>query len=253
MKKNILFVSVAMLLASCGGNTKHAEKETINVNGVEFTMIYVEGGQHKDVGCLTERPDSIGEYLINVKDFYLGETEVTQELWEAVMGNNPSNFKGKDLPVENVSWFDAESFIFKLNLLTGREFYLPSKDEWKHAAEGGVRSNGYKYYGGNCLDSVAWYLNNAEGTTHPVKTKKPNELGLYDMNGNVREMSFNKEHWCQITGGSWGKESQAWIFDEYGELVHDTISAQPDMGEGGSSGSYYEKDNRTGFRIAMRP
>lgn len=256
-------ISAALMLASCGENVKNAEKEAINVNGVDFTMVFVKGGLHKDTGCLTEKPDSIGEYTITIKDFYIGETEVTQALWKSVMGNNPSHFKGDDLPVENVSWFDAESFISKLNLLTGRDFYLPTKDEWKYAAQGGVKSKGYVFYGSNTPDSVAWYLDNAGGTTHAVKTKSPNELGLYDMTGNVREMSFNKEHWCQVEGGSWSAETNSYspMRDEFGELVldkdgkivFDTV-ARADIGSGGGSpNAYYDKDNRTGFRIAMRP
>ena len=105
------------------------------------------------------------------------------------MGNNPSNWKGVDLPVENVSWDECQTFISKLNTLTGREFRLPTEAEWEFAARGGKNSNGYKYSGSNDIDAVAWYTNNSNGQTHPVAQKAYNELGIYDMSGNVWE-------WC---------------------------------------------------------
>jgi len=110
-------------------------------------------------------------------------------LWQAVMGSNPSNFKGEQRPVEMVSYNDCKSFISKLNSLTGENFRLPTEAEWEFAARGGNRSQGYKYSGSNSVGSVAWYDGNSGNTTHSVKTKSPNELGLYDMSGNVYE-------WC---------------------------------------------------------
>ena len=121
----------------------------------------------------------------------IGETPVTQELWQAVMCANPSYFEGDMLrPVDSVSWDDCQAFIRKLNQLTGQNFRLPSEAEWEYAARGGNRSKGYKYAGSNSVDAVAWYGGNSGSTTHKVKTKQPNELGIYDMSGSVRE-------WCQ--------------------------------------------------------
>jgi len=131
----------------------------------------------------------------------MGETEVTQALWKAVMGSNPSNWKGDNLPVESVSWNDCQEFIRKLNQLTGRNFRLPTEAEWEFAARGGNQSYGYKYAGSNSIGSVAWYTDNSGSKTHAVKGKSPNELGLYDMSGNVYE-------WCSDWKGSYGSGSQ---------------------------------------------
>ena len=128
-------------------------------------------------------------HQVTLSDYYIGETEVTQALWKAVMGTNPSNFKGDSNPVEKVSWNDCQEFIRKLNSLTGRTFRLPTEAEWECAARGGNQSKGYKYSGSNKIKDVAWYDGNSKDKTHAVKTKPSNELGLYDMSGNVNE-------WC---------------------------------------------------------
>ena len=123
--------------------------------------------------------------------FYIGETEVTQELWEAVMGedNNPSTFEGDNLPVNNVSFDSCDSFIKELNKKTKMNFRFPeTESEWLYAAKGGCVSKGYSYSGSNNPDEVAWYANNSGGMPHTVKTKLPNEIGIYDMNGNVVEL-----------------------------------------------------------------
>jgi len=162
---------------------------TYTVNGASFTLMPVKGGSFVmgdglDNPVRSERP----AHNVTLSDFYLGETEVTQALWTAVMGNNPSrNQSSPSLPVEFVNYNDALIFIEKLNKLTGAEFRLPTEAEWEYAARGGCRSQGYEFPGSNKLAKVAWQYSNSKQTTHPVKQLMPNEIGLYDLCGNVDE------------------------------------------------------------------
>lgn len=168
---------------------------TITVGEEHFVMVFVEGGNYKMGGDKSQKDLSEYEKYIHdvtVPSFYIGETEVTQELWTAVMGGNPSHFKGKNLPLENATWDDCQEFIAILNQKTGMKFRLPEEEEWEFAARGGNKSKGYIYSGSNNIDEVAWYKGNSgKFTTHEVKTKKPNELGIYDMSGNVEEFCQN--------------------------------------------------------------
>ncbi|MBQ0023997.1 MAG: formylglycine-generating enzyme family protein [Prevotellaceae bacterium] len=168
-------------------------------------MIPVEGGTFT-MGATAEQgsdayDDEKPAHSVTLRSYMIGETEVTQALWEAVMGKNPSKHKGNNRPVECVSWKDCQKFIDKLNSLTGKRFRLPTEAEWEYACRGGNRSKGYKYSGSNTLSDVAWYADNSGGTTHDVKTKSPNELGIYDMSGNVWE-------WCSDWKGSYSSSSQ---------------------------------------------
>ena len=178
--------------------------QTFAVNGVPFKMIHVEGGTFQ-MGASSSDSDAYDlekpQHSVTLSNYYIGETEVTQALWTAVMGNNPSYWKGDNLPVEQVSWDDCRTFIGKLNSLTGKNFRLPTEAEWEYAARGGRNSNGYKYSGSNTVGNVAWYTDNSGSQTHPVKTKQANELGLYDMSGNVWE-------WCQDWYGSYSSGFQ---------------------------------------------
>lgn len=140
-------------------------------------------------------------HSVTLSSYYIGKTEVTQALWKAVMGYNPSEFKGDNLPVDNISWNDCKNFISKLNNLTGKNFRMPTEAEWEFAARGGIMSKGYKYSGSNTLGNVAWYVNNSDGKTHEVGTKSPNELGIHDMSGNVNE-------WCSDWYGSYSSNPQ---------------------------------------------
>ena len=167
----------------------------VAVKGGTFTMgaTSEQGGDAWD----SEKPT----HKVTLSDYMIAKTEVTQELWEAVMGSNPSNFKGNNLPVERVSWNDCQEFIKKLNSLTGLNFRLPTEAEWEYVARGGNKSKGYKFSGSNDVGNVAWYWDNASEKTHSVATKSPNELGLYDMSGNVWE-------WCSDWYGSYSSSSQ---------------------------------------------
>ena len=181
------------------------ENKTFTVNGVTFEMVAVKGGTFT-MGATSEQrrnayDDEMPTHSVTLSDYYIGKFEVTQELWEAVMGSNPSSFKGSKLPVEQVRWDDCQTFIRKLNSLTGANFRLPTEAEWEYAARGGNRSGGYKYSGSNSISKVAWYDGNSGSKTHAVGTKSPNELGIYDMSGNVYE-------WCQDWYGSYSSGSQ---------------------------------------------
>ena len=150
-----------------------------SVGDVSFKMIGINAATYTKYN----RQQRIASYSI-------GETEVTQALWQAVMGDNPSVSKDPQKPVENVSWNRCQEFIKRLNGLTGMNFRLPSSLEWEYAALGGNRSRGFRFSGSNTLDDVAWHKTNSGGCTHRVAQKQPNEIGLYDMSGNVSE-------WCQ--------------------------------------------------------
>ncbi len=179
---------------------------TFTVNGVQFTMVEVRGGTFTMGATSEQGSDAWDEekpaHQVTLSDYYIGQTEVTQALWEAVMGSNPSDSKGDNLPVERVSWDDCQMFIQKLNQLTGKQFRLPTEAEWEYAARGGRKSRGYKYAGGNNIDSVAWCDGNSGNETHPVATKQANELGIYDMSGNVLE-------WCSDWCGDYTSSSQS--------------------------------------------
>ena len=196
--------------------------QTFTVGDMSFKMIKVNGGIYT-MGCTSEQgcdcfDDEKPAHSVTISDFYIGQTEVTQALWNAVMGSNPSRWEGDGLPVEQVSYNDVMSFIYLLNRLTGETFRLPTEEEWEYAARGGDKSNGYKYSGSDNIDDVAWDEDNSGKETHPVAQKQANELGLYDMSGNVREWCSSL--WCDDysstrsgsyrvnRGGSWYLESR---------------------------------------------
>ena len=190
------------------GETRTFETNNPNeftVNGVSFEMVYVEGGTF-DMGATSEQgsdayDDEYPVHSVTLSDYYIGRCEVTQELWEAVMGSNPSNFRGAQNPVESVSWNDCQEFVIRLNRLTGRTFRLPTEAEWEYASRGGNKSRHYKYSGSNNIDYVAWYTDNSGRKTHAVGTKTANELGIYDMSGNVWE-------WCSDWYGGYSAGAQ---------------------------------------------
>ena len=258
-----------MLCALFGFSCMAQEKKTFTVNGVSFNMVYVQGGTFKMGANDSKAYDKEKPvHRVSLSDYYIGETEVSQELWEAVMcttieqqlkkveeclGVDSDLYGvGSNYPMYYISWEECQEFVAKLNQMTGENFSLPTEAEWEYAARGGNMSRGYKYSGSNAIDDVAWYWDNSSSSTHPVGTKLPNELGLHDMTGNVWE-------WCSDWYGDYSSSSQ-------------TNPTGPTTGSscvlrGGSWGDYAQYcrvANRTyfspggngfrfGFRLALRP
>lgn len=257
------------------------DDKEFTVGGITSKMIAVEGGIFW-MGAQCKNPlgqnydcdawdNESPEHSVCVDDFYIAKNQVTQELWRAVMGDCPSHNKGEKFPVENVSWYDCQNFILKLNEITGMEFRLPTEAEWEYAAKGGIKSRGFKFSGDDDIDKVGWFCNNSGDEKlfddscglksneilklnnckpHPVGLKLKNELGIYDMSGNVYE-------WCQD------------IYDSYGsKLINycpETMAQKYYVCRGGSWCSYPRncrvtsrhsatpdhKDYDIGFRLAL--
>jgi formylglycine-generating enzyme required for sulfatase activity len=192
----------------------------------ESEMVAVEGGTFT-MGCTDGECYNweLPQHQVTVSSFKIAKTLVTQKQWVEIMGSNPSCFKGDDNPVETVNWQDIQEFINKLNQATGKNYRLPTEAEWEYACRGGAKSAQYKYSGGNDIDAVAWHSGNSASKTHAVGTKTPNELGIYDMSGNVWELcsdwygDYNASAQTNpqgatsgtfhvTRGGSWGNEAQ---------------------------------------------
>ena len=216
----------------------------VKVDGDTFSM----GATSEQ--CVDGESDEKPIHQVYLSDYLIAKTEVTQKQWEAVMSSNPSQIKGDNLPVKSVSWNDCQKFIMKLNRMTGLNFRLPTEAEWEYAARGGAKSRGYKYSGSNDIDAVAWYDSNSSGKTQTVATKQANELGLYDMSGNVWE-------WCSDWYGDYSSSPQtnpkgpstgydrvcrggSWCSDVWFCQVSDRLSEDP-------SDSYYF----LGLRLAL--
>jgi formylglycine-generating enzyme required for sulfatase activity len=225
---SVLILPTLMATASGGVGNDPLAGEMVLVQGGMFTM-----------GCTAEQgndcwSDESPTHQVTLSSFSIGKYEVTQWQWKAVMGanNNPSNFVGDNLPVERVSYDEVQEFIRKLNAATGMNYRLPTEAEWQYAARGGNQSRGYKYSGSNAVGDVAWYWDNSGIRTHPVGIKNANELGIYDMSGNVME----------------------WLNDWYGDYSSDP-QTNP---QGPSSGSLRVfrgggwRDGARGARVSAR-
>jgi formylglycine-generating enzyme required for sulfatase activity/tetratricopeptide (TPR) repeat protein len=224
-------VAEAAFLAGCGGKGTRGKAAPGAADRYNIEMVFVEGGTFT-MGCTEEQGgdcgrDEIPAHDVTVTDFYIGKYEVTQKQWKAVTGSNhPVSKEGDNLPVNNISGDDAQEFIRQLNAKTGKKYRLPTEAEWEYAARGGNKSKGYKYSGGNDIDKIAWYGDNSGGKIHPVGSKAPNELGIYDMAGNVWEhvcdwygaysgsaqtdpVELKESKYRVGRGGSWKNEASA--------------------------------------------
>ena len=264
------------LLASCEKEEKPfvplepelQEDYTETAFGIKLDMVYVKGGEFK-MGATPEQLDDADDveypvHTVTLDSYHIGRYEVTQGQWEAVMGTSLEEQRalstldegiageGADYPMYFVSWNEAREFCRKLSEKTGKKYVLPTEAQWEYAARGGKKSKGYKYSGSNDIDEVAWYQYNSDNETHRVGTKKANELGLYDMSGNVWERC--SDWWAYyveddtdnpqgpvsgsyhvIRGGGWG--INAWSC---------RVSYRSDVYPG-NRGSYL------GFRVACLP
>ncbi|MBR1688981.1 MAG: formylglycine-generating enzyme family protein [Prevotella sp.] len=218
-------------------------KKTEIINRLVANMVRVEGGTFQMGATSEQGSEAFGDekpaHYVTVSAFSIGKYEVTQEEWQAVMGTNPSSFKGAKRPVECVSWDDCQQFIQKLNAKTGKFFRLPTEAEWEYAARGGNRSGHYKYSGTNVVDNAGWYGGNSGDQTHEVGTRQPNELGLYDMTGNVWE-------WCSD-----------WYSSQYYSSSPSSNPAGPSSGSGrvGRGGGWRDGAQycRVSYRIHWSP
>lgn len=221
-KYNLLLTFTLALLCALPISARKHQRLHFDVYGVKFDMVFVDGGTFT-MGATAEQSgysdDEHPLQEVRLSDYYIGETEVTQELWTAVMGYNPSYFQlGGNFPVERVSWSNIQTFLSRLNRLCNGNFCLPTEAQWEYAARGGRNSRGCRYAGSDEVDNVAWfgageppsegffsdtifvgsYLDSERAHTYPVAQKQPNELGLYDMSGNVAE--WTSTYYAPYTG-----------------------------------------------------
>ena len=228
----------AAIKITCGNtsiNVKIKQKAT-NMDFVptvvDIEMIFVEGGTFT-MGSTPDYDNAYPPHQVTLSSFNIGKFQITQGQWEAIMGSNPSYFKkGDNYPVERVSWDDVQEFINELNALTGKNYRLPTEAEWEYAARD-RSSNGYSYSGSSIVGDVAWYSTNSASSTHEVGTKAPNQLGIYDMSGNVFE-------WCSDLYGRYSSSAQ-------------TNPTGPSTGSGRTYRGGCWLNTSVGCRVSFRP
>jgi formylglycine-generating enzyme required for sulfatase activity len=209
----------------------------------DIEMVFVKGGKFR-MGATSGSEDEQPVHEVILNDYYIGKFEITQMQWKTVMAGdtNKCYFEGCDsCPVERVSWYNVQEFIAKLNELTGKNYRLPTEAEWEFAARGGLLSKGFKYSGSNTDLLVAWKVGRSGLRTHPVGQKKPNELGIYDMSGNVFEWcsDWYLSNWYEVSGkyspvgpleGTFKViRGGSWFYDSEGLRSTDRRSANPDF------------------------
>lgn len=226
-----------------------------NVKESDIEVVYVPSGSFT-MGCTYEQGsdcsyDEKPSHQVRLGAYAIAKYEVTQKLWKAVMGNNPSRVQGDDLPVHNVTWEEVQTFITRLNQMTGMSYRLPTEAEWEYAARGGAaQTMSYQFSGNAELDKVGWYSENSGSQVHPVGQKQPNALGLYDMSGNVWE-------WCSDVYGLYSDEEQENPQGPEKGATRVTrggcYAALAKMCRTTTRKSMYQggKDNATGFRLAF--
>ena len=247
MKNKALFVAICAFALLTSGYAQVPAIEMVHVQGGEFLM-----------GCTDRHSDcSVNEapaHPVKLNGYYIAKYEVTQELWLAVMGGkNPSKVVGDSLPVTRVSWYDVQTFIGKLNQLTGKKYRLPTEAEWEYAARGGQLSKNYRFSGSNTLEDVAWCKKNSGNSTHTVGTKLPNELGIYDMSGNVYEwcsdgFDFYEQNYYETVGNPKGYNlSETKVFRGGCMTSYSDVCRVSARGQSIPNGQF----NYVGFRLAL--
>lgn len=255
-------VSLNVLVAQSKEKKKKAKKAKTEMQSVSQSvldsisgnMVWVTGGRFV-MGSFSGEPDEKPEYEVIVDGFAISKYPVTQHQWTAIMGKNPSEFTGCDqCPVDMVSWDDAQHFIKRLNLLTGKRFALPTEAEWEYAAKGGLKTGGYHFSGSNNIDAVGWHSGNSGRHPHPVGEKAPNELGLYDMTGNVWEWCqdwYNKNYYeLQVRNNPTGPQSGAARVRRGGSWFTQALNCRTSTR---NSVKQDYKDDVAGFRLVQYP